>query len=182
MENVNSSKASQQLLGSGEVKRILVEQLAMLRKFAWSLTGDKADADDLVQALAEKVLLKGLPAQVNPAPWLLKMCKNLWIDEIRARKVRRTDLNENRTETIAFDGEAKMINQLSKEQVMSAMAGLSDSHRSVLALVTQGGLSYAEAAELEGVPVGTIMSRIARARQNLSSILNTGSAEGQSDA
>ena len=63
--------------------------LPMLRRFAYSLTGSKADADDVVQITIEKLLVKGIPDDVEPAKWAFKICRNVWIDEYRSRKVRQ---------------------------------------------------------------------------------------------
>ena len=65
-----------------KLKAKLVEELPRLRRFAHGLTGNKPDADDLVQSLVEKLLNKQ-PDETPEVPWLLKVCKNLWVDKIR---------------------------------------------------------------------------------------------------
>lgn len=160
-------------LNKQELKAVIIEQLPRLRRFAYSLTGIKEDADDLVQNLVEKLLNKGLPREVKPTPWLLRMCKNLWIDEIRARGVRRKMQGENEGEA-SVNGEAHMVNLLEKDRVLAAMHQLSDEHRVILGLVAIEELSYAETAEVLELPMGTVMSRIARARKKFAQIIQEG--------
>ena len=178
MSDVNKDKQVNSDLAGDQLRSILIEHLPVLRRFAYALTHHKADADDLVQALAEKLLKTGLPAGINALPWMLKVGKNLWIDEIRRRKTSRFDHTESTIEKLAVDGEKALLKHIGQQQVLAAVAKLSESHRSVLTLISVGGLSYAEAAEIEGVPVGTIMSRLARAREHLCSLLRIREEQG----
>lgn len=77
----------------------LTSLLPALRRFAFSLTGNQADADDVVQITIEKLLVKGIPDDIEPLKWAFKVCRNVWIDEYRSQKVRlktvqNTDLQE----------------------------------------------------------------------------------------
>lgn len=156
-----------------ELKKLLVKELSRLRRFAYSLTGDRADADDLVQALIEKMLRVGMPENVNPIPWLLKVCKNLWLDEIRARNVRVKAVEE---EKIPHPGETEGdVNEIAydADRVLEAMQQLTEDARLVISLVVIEGFSYAEAAEIMDVPIGTVMSRVARARSKLLTLLES---------
>jgi len=178
MNDVNKKNGTIGRVSAEQVRVILVEHLVTLRRYAFSLTQQKADADDLVQSLAEKLLKTGLPADPPPLPWILKMCKNLWIDELRKRKPDRYDKSGTALDQLSIDGEADMVNQLGQSQVFEAMSKLTASHKSALTLVTVGGLSYAEAAVVEDVPIGTIMSRINRAREQLTRLLNIHEEQG----
>ena len=143
-------------------------ELGGLRRFCYSLTGSAADADDLLQATVEKLLLKGMPEDAHTAKWSYRVCKNVWIDELRSREVRQrypTSVADEveqapSSETVA-EGEREL------DAVSAALEKLPDEQRLALTLVAVEGKSYAEAAEILEVPVGTIMSRIARARKNL---------------
>ena len=146
----------------------LLAELGGLRKFCISLTGSVADGDDLLQATVERVLEKGMPADAHVAKWAYRVCKNAWIDEIRARDVRQkyphlvTDEdNDSPSAEQSASGEREL------ESVSAALGGLPLEQRLALTLVAIDGKTYAEAAEILEVPVGTIMSRIARARRQL---------------
>lgn len=153
---------------SDSQREALLADLSGLRRFCYSLTGNAADADDLLQATVERLLHKGIPDDAHTGKWSYRVCKNVWIDELRAREVRqrypRTAVAETEeappTDTVAA-GEQEL------EAVSKALAQLPEDQRLTLTLVTVEGKSYAEAADILEVPVGTVMSRIARARKNL---------------
>ena len=65
----------------------LMSELGGLRRFCLSLTGAAADADDLLQSTVERMLEKGMPEDAHTAKWVYRVCKNIWIDEVRARQV-----------------------------------------------------------------------------------------------
>ncbi len=149
-------------------REALLAELGGLRKFCISLTGTMADGDDLLQATVERVLEKGLPADAHVAKWAYRVCKNAWIDEIRARDVRhkypQLVVDE---EDDSPSAEQAASGQRELETVSAALDGLPQDQRLALTLVAIDGKTYAEAAEILEVPVGTIMSRIARARRSL---------------
>ena len=154
------------------LKAELAELLTPLRRFAYSLCGNKHDADDLLQATIERVLAKGVPADVPLVKWAFRVCRNLWFDEYRARKVRQLALHSVEFSEEAFvDGERDILNQIGVAEVDSAMRALPDEQREILALVAVQGLSYKEIADTLAVPLGTVMSRLSRARNRLLSLL-----------
>lgn len=149
-------------------REALLAELGGLRKFCISLTGTVADGDDLLQATLERVLGKGMPKDAHVAKWAYRVCKNAWIDEIRSRDVRQKypqlvvdEDNDTPSAEQSASGEREL------ETVSAALAELPVEQRLALTLVAIDGKTYAEAAEILDVPVGTIMSRIARARRNL---------------
>ena len=73
---------------TGYQKATLMEELAGLKRFCLSLTGDGADADDLLQLTVERVLEKGMPTDAHAGKWSYRVCRNLWLDELRSREVR----------------------------------------------------------------------------------------------
>mgnify|MGYP000011753375 FL=1 len=142
--------------------------LPNLRRFALSLSGSLADADDLLQSTVERVLERGLPDDAAVLPWCLKVCRNLWIDEVRHRKVRRDagDVIAATSET-STSGERQVLGELTLREVQQVVASLPEEQGAVLELVAVEGCSYKEAAEVLGIPAGTVMSRLARARKAL---------------
>lgn len=133
-----------------------------------SLVGQSADADDLLQATIERLLTKGMPGDAHPGKWVFRVCKNIWIDEIRFREV-RVRMAHMAVEDPASAATLEQVagGELRLRTVMVAMAKLPEEQRMALSLVAIEGKSYAEAAEIMQIPVGTIMSRIARARKTL---------------
>ncbi len=146
----------------------LVEVLPNIRRFAMSLTGSLADADDLLQSTVERLLARGVPDDAGMLQWGLRVCKNLWIDELRSQKVRRNASTEPAVvgEQV-MDGERQLHGEMTLQEVQDVLHSMSDEHRSVLELVAVEGFSYKEAAAALDVPVGTVMSRLARARATL---------------
>jgi len=153
------------------------ELVPRVRRFALSLTGNACDADDLVQSTVERALSRGIPPEAEPRRWLFRVCRNLWIDEVRGRAVRHRHLEH----PAGVDGEglgdpSGNVDRRALEEALAAMQTLSSEHREVLSLVAIEGCSYREAAAVLEVPVGTIMSRLARARATLASRLGAGDA------
>ncbi|MBS0422688.1 MAG: sigma-70 family RNA polymerase sigma factor [Proteobacteria bacterium] len=149
----------------------IVQLLPRLRRFARSLANNVPDADDLVQLAIERALSRS--DQLRPgaqlSSWLFGILPNAWIDEGRARG-RRTRLfaAEELGENVADPAANSQADALS---VQDAMARLPAEQREVIGLVLVEGLSYKEAAEIVGVPIGTITSRLARGRDSLQAML-----------
>jgi RNA polymerase sigma-70 factor (ECF subfamily) len=146
----------------------IVAVLPNIRRFAASLTRNLADADDLLQSTVERLLLKGLPDDAEVLPWSLRVCRNLWIDELRSQKVRK---EASRDPAVigeqVMDGEQQVLGEMSLAEVQDVMRSMSEEQRAVLELIAVEGYSYTEAAEVLEVPIGTVMSRLARARATL---------------
>ncbi|MES2822564.1 MAG: RNA polymerase sigma factor [Pseudomonadota bacterium] len=160
------------------MKEELLILMPAIRRFAYSLTGSSQDADDLLQNTVERVLSRGVPDDVELVKWAFRVCRNLWIDEYRARKVRRNDADVAALlDEQTIDGEKIICDQITLQQVNNAMAKLPDDQRSILALVAVQGMSYKEVAETLSIPIGTVMSRLARARIALSQYLKTTALE-----
>jgi RNA polymerase sigma-70 factor (ECF subfamily) len=146
--------------------------LPRLRRFARALTFNREDADDLVQVAVERAL--GRSEQWEPGTrldsWLFRIVKNAWIDEVRSR-ARRTELfaPEEAGEHIGDNFADAHQQRLAIEKAVSM---LSDEHRLVVGLVLIDGLAYKEAAEVLEIPIGTLTSRLARAREALQELLS----------
>ncbi len=154
----------------------LVAALPRLRRFARGLAGSASQADDLVQAACERALTRQHQFQEGTRfdSWMFRIVQTIWIDQIRARDVRKEDA-EIEDDRIGCDEPVRRIEaRLALDEVRRATARLPAEQRAALMLVTVDGLSYKEAAEIAQVPVGTIMSRLARARVALAAILEQG--------
>jgi RNA polymerase sigma-70 factor (ECF subfamily) len=154
----------------------IVALIPRLRRFARTLTRDPHDADDVVQIALERALsrLDQWHRDARLDSWLFKIVRNAWIDEVRSRGRRdRVFAGEEAGEHVGVDAMAGQTDLLS---VQSAMAMLPEEQRTTVSLVLVEGLSYREAADVLGIPVGTLTSRLARARDALQILLDP---EGQ---
>lgn len=143
--------------------------LPRLRRFAVSLTGNMTDADDLVQDTVERALknLDRFEPGTRLDSWLYRIAQNLWIDAVRARKVRAVVPGDPPEEAAVIDGVRAAESKLAFAATCRALAQLPEEQRLVVALVLIEGLSYREAADILGLPIGTVTSRLARAREAL---------------
>jgi RNA polymerase sigma-70 factor (ECF subfamily) len=156
---------------SDDLRGQLGELLPRLRRFARVITRNVQDADDLVQVAVEKALARA--AQWRPDSrldsWMFGIMKNAWIDEIRARRRRdRVHAPEEAGEAV---GDASAHARDIVLSVQAAMERLPEEQRLAVALVLVEGQSYKDAAELLGIPIGTLMSRLARGREALQKML-----------
>lgn len=150
----------------------LVELIPRLRRFACALVGHAGDGDDLAQTTLERILSKGLPVDTDLVKWAFRVCRNIWIDDMRAKSVRIRLAPQIRDAMPTYeDGERTIMGRLEIKDVSKAIALLPEEQRAALALVTLEGHSYAEAAEILDVSPGTIMSRIHRARHKLVEVM-----------
>ncbi|WP_441002900.1 RNA polymerase sigma factor [Pseudocolwellia agarivorans] len=155
------------------MKNQIIALVPMIRRFAYSLTGNQHDADDLLQNTIERILTKGVPENVELNKWMFRVCRNLWIDEYRSRKVRQTAAESPElTENQIVNEEKQQNDKISLKQVNNAMDVLPHEQRSILSLVAIQGMSYKEVSETLEIPIGTVMSRLSRARISLSQCLN----------
>lgn len=153
---------------SEKFKTEMIGLLPRLRRFALSLTRSAPDADDLVQDACTTALQKW--HQYDPAQpldrWMFRIIRNLWISEIRKRKVRDGQGQvpaEEATELQTGDADEA----LNAKQVQARVNALPGDLARTLMLVCAEGYSYREVSELLEIPVGTVMSRIHRARKLL---------------
>lgn len=151
-------------------RRDLVALVPKLRRFALSLVGNPQDADDLVQAACEKALrnVDQFRAGTRMDSWMYRIVQNLWLDGKRRDRTRGTAINPEDA-FLSDEGKAARLpeDRMMLAQVRASMATLPAGQREVLALIAIEGLSYKEAAEVLDVPVGTVMSRLSRAREAL---------------
>jgi RNA polymerase sigma-70 factor (ECF subfamily) len=148
----------------------LIPFLPRLRRFALTLCRSPHHADDLVQSACERALSSAAQFQQGTRfdAWMFRILRNLWIDDLRRQRTRgpEDDITE-REDLIGSSGESQAEARLFLKDVAGAIDELADEQREVLLLVCVEELSYREAAEILDVPIGTIMSRLARARRAL---------------
>lgn len=149
----------------------VVAQLPQLRRYARALTGDAAWADDLVQDAAERALSRSASfrAQSNLRAWLLTILRHLYIDQLRGR--REIAVDDERAPWRTLEAPHGEVDGLVLRDLQRALYQLPDGQREVLLLVCVEELSYGEASEVLGVPCGTVMSRLSRAREHLRVLL-----------
>lgn len=163
-----------------EMESQLVELLPRLRRFAFSLTSDPAGADDLVQTACLKALERHAQWQsgTSQASWIYRIMQNTWIDLYRSQQRRQTETDQDGVDAArGEDGRLVAETRSDLRGVERAMAELPAAQRAVLLLVTVEELSYREAASVLEVPVGTVMSRLARARARLAEALGNTTGE-----
>ena len=150
----------------------IIELLPRLRRFARAIARNPHDADDLVQITVERALRKfdQWEDETRLENWMFGIMRNAWIDEVRTRVRRdRVFAPEEAGENVgASSGDQDAI------ALQSALAQLPEEQRMAVGLVLLEGLSYKEAAEVLEVPIGTVTSRLARAREALAAILSEG--------
>ncbi|MFD2740046.1 RNA polymerase sigma factor [Sulfitobacter aestuarii] len=149
---------------SRRLQAALVTLMPEFRAFARSVSLNPADAEDLVQDAVERALqARGAPSEV-PAlrRWMFRVIRNLNVDELRKRRVRR----EYYTAQTRLYDEAPASPDVARDTLVRiAFDTLPPATREILFLIDVMGFRYVEAAEVMEVPVGTVMSRLSRARR-----------------
>jgi len=147
----------------------LIEHLPRLRRYARALTGDVTRADDLVQDTLERALAKldlWQPGS-NLRAWLFTLMHNIFVNQLRANRPQETALDE----ALEIPVSGGQMEALTARDMHTALARLPEEQREVILLVGLEQFGYAEAAEVLGVPVGTVMSRLSRARERMRHLL-----------
>jgi RNA polymerase sigma factor (sigma-70 family) len=152
-----------------------------LRRFAWALTRDRAAADDLVQDCLERAISRWPQRRADREvrPWLFAILHNLAISRLRElkRRGRPEPLEDAPPGALALPPGQE--HRLTHHELVRAVGELPEEQRSVLLLVSVEDLSYAEVAEALQIPIGTVMSRLHRARERLRLALG---ADGDANA
>ena len=152
----------------------IAKLLPRLRRFGRTLTRHHEDADDLVQIAVERALTRADQWQPGTRldSWIFRIMQNAWIDEVRSRtRHAQTFVAEEEGEYVGVSTTNAQIDAIA---VRKAVAQLGEDQRSVVGLVLIEGLPYKEAAQVLGIPIGTLTSRLARARETLQGILSDG--------
>jgi len=151
--------------------RALLAHVPGLRRYAAALAGNAADADDLVQDCIERALVRRdtLREPDSLGRWLRIILHNLYVTKLRRRGAASVPI-EDFAEDLALSVPPEDQGQI--RDLVRALSSLSVEHRQVLLLISLEGLSYREVAEVLDIPIGTVMSRLARARERLRSLLD----------
>lgn len=150
--------------------RALIAVLPRLRRYAQALVGNRAAADDLVQDTLERAWTRAAQwrAGSDLAVWLLSIMHNLRVDQLRRSGLPLTFFHE---QEIDVPIRATQTDQREIADLATALAQVPEEQRAVLLLVGLEELSYAEVSATLGIPMGTVMSRLARGRERLRQIL-----------
>ena len=148
----------------------LAALLPRLRRFAHALSRDAADADDLTQASIERALRSKAQWEAGTRldSWCYRIMRNLWIDTARARSRKNArEAPEEEGFDVGDDPRPGIEAAVDLQRVMAAMERLPDEQREVVALILVEGFGYREVAEMLGLPIGTVSSRLVRGRTAL---------------
>ena len=154
---------------SDVVRTGLRDHLTRLWRYGLVLSHRRDVADDLVQATCVRAIERA--AQFQPETrldrWLFAILHSIWLNEVRARQIRQGAGFVDAAEVLSFDGAGQIETGIMAAQVLREVQNLPEAQRSTVFLVYVEGLAYREAADVLGVPIGTIMSRLAAARETL---------------
>ena len=159
-----------------QLKTEMIRLLPKLRSFALRLCRNPDQADDLVQTTCERAI-RSLD-QFDPATrldsWMFRILQNLYFNSVRdtANRARLFDLAMLDFEE-SYDGAKAAASSLELQKVQAFIGRLEEDNRQVLIKIAVEGQSYKEVAEELGVPIGTVTSRLARARLKLREFLET---------
>ncbi len=160
--------------GHDAVRGGLAAELGRLWRYGLVLSGSRGTAEDLVQATCLRALERA--HQFTPGTrldrWLLAILHSIWLNELRAARHRRGQGLVDAEAALVFDGVAALEANIMAAQVLAEVQALPEAQRETVFLVYVEGLTYREAAALLGVPIGTVMSRLAAARERLAALKN----------
>ena len=150
----------------------IIEHIPGLRRYARALTGGKKEnADDLVQDTLERAYVKWhlFKLGTDLRPWLFSIMHNVFINEMRLLKHRMamSSIDDATVNALAISTPASQENYVQARETLAAVGQLAPELREVLVLVSVEEFSYAEAAKILDIPMGTVMSRLFRARTQL---------------
>ena len=158
--------------GHEAVRAGIASELARLWRFGLVLSGNRTTAEDLVQATCLRALERG--HQFTPGTrldhWLFAILRSIWLNELRAARYRQGEGLVDAETSLIFDGIREIETNILVSQVLREVQSLPEAQRETVYLVYVEGLTYREAAAVLGIPIGTIMSRLAGARAKLASL------------
>ena len=155
-----------------EVRAGLESSLARLWRYALVLSKARDAADDLVQATCLRAIERA--DQFIPGTridrWLFAILRSIWLNEIRSQRTREGGGSVDAVDALISDGIHEMETNITASTVLRDVSRLPEAQRETILLVYAEGYSYAEAATALGVPIGTIMSRLAAGRAALAKL------------
>lgn len=154
--------------------RAILAELPRLRRYARALVGNREAADDLIQDTLERAWMR--VAQWRPGSdlrsWLLAIMHNLRMDQLRRPTLAAASLDDDE-EPADLPVRATQTDRIELAELGTALGCLPEEQRAVLLLVALEDMSYAEIATTLAIPVGTVMSRLARGRERLRELIET---------
>jgi RNA polymerase sigma factor (sigma-70 family) len=157
-----------------DMSTLLEQQIPALRRYALGLSRDHHTADDLVQDCLERAISRWFLRRQDGdlRAWLFTILRNIYISSRRSQT--RRGVSVTIEDVIAADGCPDPEARLGARDILAALDQLPEEQKSILLLVGVEDFSYDEAARMLNIPIGTVMSRLSRARQRLRTILETG--------
>ena len=165
-----------------DVRRRLTEEIPRLRRYARVLVRDATYADDLVQECLMRAItrLDSYEPGTNLRAWLFVILRNVVINDYH-RGRRGPALTELSEVSGSMGTAAEQEPHLMLDEVRQAVERLPEEQRDIILLVPVGGLAYEEVAEILGIPIGTVRSRLSRARTALRDLLARGATGERGD-
>ena len=158
-----------------DIKAEIAALVPRVRRFAYSICGNREEGDDLVQTACVKALsrLDQFEPGTRLDSWMFRIIQTSFLDSVRSRSRRGLPPDPETLDRLSDEGRsaAQSEDRMLLTRVRSEIAALPEDQRAVMALVAIEGYSYKEAASILAIPVGTIMSRLARARARLVPLL-----------
>jgi RNA polymerase sigma factor (sigma-70 family) len=156
-----------------DIAHLIEPVIPALRRYARTFVRGAADADDLVQDTLERAISRWYQRRSDgeTRAWLFTILHNLAVNHLRraARRGREVSLDDAGESDVAVPSAQE--DALRRDDILGAVGRLPDEQRSVLLLVSIEDMSYAETARILDIPIGTVMSRLARARAQLQKLL-----------
>jgi RNA polymerase sigma-70 factor, ECF subfamily len=162
-------------MSGADLPTSLPGMLPRLWAFALRISGNRHDAEDLLQRACLRALERVHQLQPGTAPlsWMFSIVHSTWLNEVRSRNVRSrigAEWSDELLETVADPNATTPEQHVMTAQIIAAVQRLPAAQRDVIVLVAVEGLSYQEAANVLDVPIGTVMSRLSRARQSIGAL------------
>ena len=150
---------------------IIIEQIPRLRRYARALTADRMSADDLVQDTLERAWgkLHLWRRGSDMRAWMFSIMHNTFINHIRKKQLVTISMDDDALEVPT---RATQEDNLQMRDLASAIGKIPHEYREVLLLIGLEQMSYEETANVLGIPLGTVMSRLSRGRERLRTIMS----------
>jgi RNA polymerase sigma-70 factor (ECF subfamily) len=155
-----------------KAKKEIIDALDSLLRYALIMTGNEEDAKDLVQETCYRALknLNTLEENSNVRAWLFTIMRNIWLNQKKRQQIspiQVDDAIENKSDDWNINSEELLINNEMRQALLKALENLPDVYREILILRYFEDFSYSEISKILGCPLGTVMSRLNRAREKL---------------
>ncbi|MEM7193601.1 MAG: RNA polymerase sigma factor [Pseudomonadota bacterium] len=158
-----------------QFKQRLTELLPRLYRYARVLTPTRFDADDLLQMTCERALSRWHQLNLDGPMdrWAFTIMSSVWKNELRSRAIRQGQ-GFVAPELLESEDDESIQRNIYLRQVLERVSQLPETQRETVLLVYVEGFTYQQAADVMAIPIGTVMSRLTRARQTLSKSLKSG--------